>query len=411
MSRRFTFVRVVLALLLVLAFSLTATHSTIQRSSRFSVMGRFTTGQALAVSGYINNATDGFAYQGYLTDDAGHPLTGSYDMTFRLYSTSYVLIPSPHTAYTFEAANVLPDVQVTNGLFTAVLYGLGHVFTGEHELVMGIQVGTDPEMTPYQYIASAPMALGLYPGTVIKNTDTAANEPGLEVHSQGSGTTGAAVIATSDRYTTAGGTGLYAESQGTDATIVTKNNGGGLLLEGYGSDGGGDEFRITNQGAIQTKQDSYIFVPAGAVLAKYLSTDTTRWNVNYGGNVVIYSGFPAGGTRSVVLPLSVATILYGQPVELKSITVHYMSANGSNAYITSTYLWASTKPNVSTAIGYDPTDRTSMTATSYALSPDSPYTLSPSKGLAVSLTLKFADDTSWLAISGISVQLGHHPDY
>jgi hypothetical protein len=370
-------------------------------------MGQLTAGTASAApSSLPNRPLDAFVYQGYLTDSGGTPLTGIYSITFRLYRAATTITLPPSTIYTLVATKAVTGIPVTKGLFTASIEGFGSYFTGEYQLSLGIQVGTDPEMEPYQEIASAPTALGLHPGTVI--TNTANDEPGLEVHSLGEGTSGAAVIATSDRYAAAGGgTGLYAESQGTSATIVTKNNGGGLLLEGYGADGGGDEFRITNNGTIQTKQDSYITVP-GTAMQRRLSSDATRWDFQ-GGSVAIHGG--NAGARTVCFPVTLPTVLYGQPVEVKSITVYYQTTNGSNAAIWNTHLSKSTAAWVREDMISDFTHRTSTTATSYTLPVGSGGVLSSNQGLVVNFYLYFANDTDTLYIGSIRIQLGHHPDY
>jgi hypothetical protein len=406
MLHRFTVLRVILALLLVVTFSLTASHTMLQRSSRFSIMGHLTAGDASAFTPTLPiRPSDAFVYQGYLTDSGGTPLTGVYTITFRLYrADSTGTLPS---IYYLMGTEVVAGIPVTKGLFTASIEGFGSYFTGEYQLYLGIQVGSDPEMTPYQAVASAPIALGLHPGTVIKNTAT--DEPGLEVHSVAAGTTGAAVIAQSDRASSdGGGIGLAASAQGGDAAIVAQNNGSGPLFRGFGSNGGNDEIRINNDGSIETTADSYIFVPAGA-FTKEQSTDSTRWYVSAGGSVAIYSGASAGGPRKVYFPITLPTVLYGQSVEVKSITVYYQTSNGSNAAIWVTDLKKSTGTGMYTALQYDSTHRTSTTATSYTLAVPYAGTLSSNDGVGLFLSLHFTNDSDYVEISGIRIQLGHYP--
>jgi len=407
MSRRFTFVRVVLALLLVLAFSLTATHSTIQRSSRFSVMGRLTadTASAFALTTPVR-PTDAFVYQGYLTDSGGTPVTGTYTITFRLYRADSALTFPPTTTYILMATKAVTSIPVVKGLFTASITGFGSYFTGEYQLYLGIQVGSDPEMIPFQTIASAPMALGLAPGAVIKNTDTAANEPGLEVHSVSPGIPGAAVIAQSDRTSgDGGGIGLYAESQGADATIVAQNNGSGWLFKGFGGNGGEDEIRINNDGSLETRADSYIWVP-GNLLVKNLNSDTTRWDIQAGGAARIWRG-AAPGVKTVYFPITLPTVLYGRAVTVESITVYYRTLDGTKGYISTTSLQKLTDADTSVSLILSTLSHTAESASSYILYPAANGTLASNNGLGLYLYLSFADDVNWVQIGGIRIRLGH----
>jgi hypothetical protein len=43
----------------------------------------------------------------------------------------------------------------------------------------------------------------------------------------------------------------YVESNGTDATLVVKNDGTGVIMKGFGSNGGEEEFRIAHNGTVR----------------------------------------------------------------------------------------------------------------------------------------------------------------
>jgi hypothetical protein len=259
-------------------------------------------------------------------------------------------------------------------------------------------------MEPYQKIASAPTALGLHPGTVI--TNTANDEPGLEVHSVGVGIPGAAVVAQSDRSSgSGGGIGLAASAQGADATIVASNNGTGPLFKGFGGNGGEDEIRINNDGSIETRADSYIWVP-GNTLMKNLSADTTRWDIQQGGAAKIWGGATLG-LKTVYFPITLPTVLYGRAVTVESITVYYRTLDGTKGYVTGTYLDKLTDADTSVSLIASAVDHVSTTASSYTLSPTSGGTLSANQGLGLYLSLSFADNINWVQIGGIRIRLGH----
>lgn len=97
------------------------------------------------------------AYQGRLADSAGSPLTGTYNMIFRLYSAS-----SGGTPLWEEQWTGSNGVRVSDGLFNVMLGSLTQipqaVVTGQYQLFLGITVGTDDEMAPRVQLGSVPFA-------------------------------------------------------------------------------------------------------------------------------------------------------------------------------------------------------------------------------------------------------------
>jgi hypothetical protein len=80
-------------------------------------------------------------FQGYLTNAGGSPINGTVAMAFSIYVQE--------TGGTALWTETHPDVQVTGGIYQVLLgegTPLGLPFDGPYYL--GIQVGTDPEMTP-----------------------------------------------------------------------------------------------------------------------------------------------------------------------------------------------------------------------------------------------------------------------
>ena len=103
--------------------------------------------------------TSSISYQGRLTDSAGEPLSGSYDMTFRLYE-----VASGGSARDTDTH----AVEVTEGLFNTEIYFAQEYFDGR-ELWLGITVGGE-EMSPRQEFKPVPYALSLKPGAVINGS-------------------------------------------------------------------------------------------------------------------------------------------------------------------------------------------------------------------------------------------------
>jgi hypothetical protein len=160
------------------------------------------------------------------------------------------------------------------------------------------------------------------------------------------------------------------------------------------------------RGAVIKGADSYVFVPGGA-FTKNTSADTTRWDMVYG-SAQIWRGATAGN-KYIYIPITLPSVLYGQPVRVTSITVYYKCQNGANNFITQTVLAKMTDADTSAILATDATARTSNTATSYTLTADAAQnTLSSSVGnLVVRFYLNFVNDTDYIQIGGVRLTLDH----
>jgi len=103
-------------------------------------------------------STSTLAYQGRLADSAGAPLTGTYNMSFRLYNEG--MGGTPLWVEQWTGPN---GVKVRDGLFNVMLGSLTAlpqaVITGHDQLFLGITVGTDDEMLPRVQLGSVPFAV------------------------------------------------------------------------------------------------------------------------------------------------------------------------------------------------------------------------------------------------------------
>lgn len=117
-------------------------------------VGAITLGAPLAAG----SSTGTIAYQGRLADTGGAPLTGTYNMIFRLYAVASGSTPLWEEQWT--GAN---SVQVSDGLFNVMLGSLAavpqNIAAANSNLFLGVTVGTDSEMTPRVQLGSVPFAV------------------------------------------------------------------------------------------------------------------------------------------------------------------------------------------------------------------------------------------------------------
>ena len=145
---------VVLAALVVLALAVGLTQAQGPEPPGREAGAEGDVGAAAVVGGKI-------PVQGRLTDASGNPLDGAHTVTASIYDVS-----TGGTALCTDEDNVTVD----NGLFNMNMnYCSSSDISGE-QLYLGIQVGSDAEMTPRQAIYPVPYAYRLRPGAVISST-------------------------------------------------------------------------------------------------------------------------------------------------------------------------------------------------------------------------------------------------
>ncbi|MBU0492106.1 MAG: hypothetical protein KKB13_09690 [Chloroflexi bacterium] len=98
-------------------------------------------------------------YQGYLTNATGQPLTGSVEMSFRLYPQADSLWADRLWVENHIGANAVP---VNNGLFNVWLGSLTPIpdsVWNQESLFLGVKMGSDVEMTPREAVGRVPYAM------------------------------------------------------------------------------------------------------------------------------------------------------------------------------------------------------------------------------------------------------------
>lgn len=174
--------------------------------------------------------------QGRLTDANGNPISGTLDITFRLYTAS--------TGGTAVCVDTDP-VTVNNGLFNASMNFCDANDINGQQLYLGIQVAGGSEMEPRQPIYPVPYAFSLVPGAIISNTGSSY---ALRVEGRGSARYNSALRVNNDLNTT--GMATYMTNNSQYATAHFANKGTGEVL--YLQNNGGPFIKAVNNAESQT---------------------------------------------------------------------------------------------------------------------------------------------------------------
>jgi hypothetical protein len=373
--------------------------------------------QALAV------VTSGLNFQGRLANPDGTAVAdGDYSVTFRLYSVA---------AGGSALATDTDTVHTERGVFnTSLDWGAALAEFDGQQLYIGIQLaGAPAEWTPRITVRPVPYALGLRPGAVIEGA-SAGHEPGeqvLNVINTATGAGRAAIVGVSGPvdptfpgmvagvigeaahgYGVSGastdGTGAYGSSSSGNGVFGASNSGNGV----YAMSTSGTAILAAGTGLIQSTAKTQIWV-SGNAMVKYLSTDTTRWEMQLNGAARIYGGATAGG-KPVYYPITLPSVLYGQPAKLSKLTVYYVCRDGAKGYIDGTYLIKQTDAIHDIHVVDDNTSHTSNTAVSYSLDLFRNNVLSADQGgLGLYIYLHFDDDINYVQIGGVRLELTYAP--
>jgi hypothetical protein len=311
-------------------------------------------------------------YQGYLTDGSGNPLDGTYDMAFSLYDAA--------TGGTREwGPETHNNVQVNDGLFSV---GLGETVTlypndFDEALFLAVDVnGT--VLSTRQPVRSVAYAFGLVPGAEVDGDPNSGNY-GLYVRNSGAGSTDRGLYAYGVEY------GIYAEEGGSgDIGIYSPDF---VQAAGY-----------------KSNNDSYLWVP-GTAAVLYPSTGCTLYTRFDGSSRLECS---SSGTKTIHVPVTIPSVLYGQEVRVEQMTVYYDLENAAS-FVTTTILEKVTGAMSSDTLISNTTDRKSTSPTSYSLNTTGNYTLTSSSGpLNVQLAITHDGSTVHdVNIGAIRLRLGH----
>jgi hypothetical protein len=235
---------------------------------------------------------------------------------------------------------------------------------------------------------------------------------GVYAESDGSGLSGSAIYA---KNTNTEGVALWAHNEyiyNSDTTLALTNDGTGMLIKGFGGDDTTFDFAVNNDGTIETKAESSVFIPGTAL--ETMEYNKPRWEKLRNGSVFVYGG---GDTlERVYIPISIPAMLYGQNVKLKEVTIFYRCENGSHNYIRATGLYSpsNTGPDYEKIFYEDSMIRNAESVDFYTFEVNQtlePYWFSPADILNLSIEFNFANTTQWVQIDGVRLTLGHHSLY
>jgi hypothetical protein len=201
-----------------------------------------------------------------------------------------------------------------------------------------------------------------------------------------------------------GTTGTYT------STLTLSNVGPGNALLLYAANGPG-VFSVGNpavyaNGSIQSSALTYWWI-SGNGLVKNVASDSTRWDMQTNGAARVWRGATVG-SKAIYYPVTMPSQLYGQVVKVTKLTVYYKCLDGTKGLISGTTLSRQTDADSSLAIVNDGTNRTSNAAAEYTLNLTANNTLSAGQGgLSLWFTLSFADDTNYVQIGAIRLELEH----
>jgi hypothetical protein len=185
----------------------------------------------ILTAGIASAATETYkiSYSGKLTSAAGTALTGTYNVTFRLYNVASgggVLATDAH------------NVTASGGQFTTTLIFPAANYNGQ-QLYVSLQRSPDPEKSR-TVIYPVPYALGLRPGAIVSGSGTT---PVLQLVRSGPGGMGLDVRTSGTRTT-----GVTASAEG-DNSVGLGTSARGILSEGVRVYTLGDSSRGVNVSA------------------------------------------------------------------------------------------------------------------------------------------------------------------
>jgi len=273
-------------------------------------------------SGVTAIAPGAMSVQGRLTDAAGNPLDGTYEMTFRLYE-----VESGGTAVCSDTNSV----DVAGGLFNSVFSYCRDELWGQ-KVWLSVEVGSDGEMSPRQALYAVPYAISLVPGAEVSGTLDA---PILSLRNANPGGMGLSVYSAYNS--------VYAETSSADMAagcFYNSSTGQGLFgasLVGVGVKGaslGGigvyaaSDFgpALAVDGHITSTARSYLWI-SGNDVRPWHADDTTIVDADTIGGAVIRPGGVVG-PKSVMLPISVLGPLYGQDVTVSGLDIYWVGSSG-----------------------------------------------------------------------------------
>lgn len=340
------------------------------------------------------------SYQGRITNDGtGDPLPdGLYSVTFRLFADE--------TGGVALWTDNYPTLSIVNGLYAVMLgsntpFPTAVDFANQYWLEVQVSATT---LEPRYRMGASPYAL-----SIADTINRDQSEPALALINAGDGNglygegghRGIKGYTWSSGFDVAGVEGRY--SSVTYGLLGYRADDGSYIgVYGDGSNYAGyfnDNVHI--EGSLSAGKQS-VFYACGADIVPTTGVSVTY--ANYGGAGAIYRG--SAGDETIILPISIPSLLYGQPVRLDSVVIGYMTPL-LNGYISQTTLCHNPLTATYSALITDYTDYSSSVFDSYTLEPSSELYLDSSTGpLFIQFIITFVD-VGHIEINGAKIFISH----
>lgn len=339
------------------------------------VLGQVGQPEAVTTEEAINSPPYEMNYQGFLTDEAGQPLEGDYQLGFSLYD-------SPTAENEIWGPEIHPDVPVKRGLFNVVLGQEIELAPVIFRRALYLQVTVNETATlSLQPLRAVPNAFSLLPGATIEGNPL--------------GTIYALTAINTDTNPQSQGRGLWA--QGYQYGVVAQETGpGNVSLKSTSF--------VEAQG-YKSLEPTYWWSPG--ISGRPANSADLTMGLTITGTAELGSSIT--GTHEFYLPLALPTVLYGQPVRVTEMTLYYATSQ-SESYIAAARLDKQVSATTSETLMNRTLMLSSTTPTSYT-HPLQNGTLTADSGpLTLQLRLTIADPSHLIYIGGVRLRLEHHEE-
>ena len=330
-------------------------------------------------------STNGYGVYGYAGASTGY----AYGVYGRSASTDGYGVYGYASATSGTTRGVYGESASTNGI-------------GVH----GTAIATSGSTYGVYGLSNSPAGYGVYgtaPSCGVYGYAGASSGTTYGVHGQSASTDGRGVYGTAPAYGVYGyasastGTnyGVYGSSASPDGYGVYSYNSSGVAIKAGGT------------GIIQSTSVSRMFVPGGEAVVGGTATSDVQLTF-WGQGRVDVKTTSSNVTRTLVIPLPLPAVLYGQQVRIADIRVYYKTSN-SASYIAETDLYRERIGGTYYSLIQNTSHRNSTTDTYYHLScTDANCRLSDDEGfVSVRLQLYFNNSAHTITIGGVRVTLEH----
>jgi hypothetical protein len=202
--------------------------------------------------------------------------------------------------------------------------------------------------------------------------------------------------------TSTDGSGVSGASAHFIGVIGTATSSSGVGVVAVNNNSGGVALKASGSGIIQSDAESVVWFPASAITRNY---EETGFQIHPNSVELLLTANEVR-TCSVELPLNLPSVLYGQPVTVKTVQVFYKCSNGARSPVTTAVLYHVRGDGTFTTPASLGGSGTSNVPASFTLTPN--LTLSATTGfLSLHLAAAINNTADSVRFYGARVVLGH----